>query len=94
MELQGIHDIFHVSQLRKYLADPDHVVNDENIELTSDSNYVERPIRIIDREVKELRRKMIPMVRVLWNHHQIRDAMWETEANTRRAYLELFQGST
>jgi hypothetical protein len=54
VELQGIHDVFQVSQLRKYLADPDHVVNSEN-ELTLDLNYMEKPIQIIDREVKELR---------------------------------------
>jgi hypothetical protein len=59
-DLQGIPDVFHVLQLSRYLADPDHVVNDEYIELTPDLNYVERLIRIIGRKVNELRRKTIP----------------------------------
>jgi hypothetical protein len=47
-ELRGIHDVFHVSQLRQYLRDLDHVVNDEPIELTPDLNYEERPIQILE----------------------------------------------
>jgi hypothetical protein len=47
VELRGIHDVFHASQLRKYFTDLDHVVNDANIELTPNSNLVEEPIRII-----------------------------------------------
>jgi hypothetical protein len=43
-ELQGIHDVFHVSQLRQYIANPSHVVNDEYIELTADLSYNEQPI--------------------------------------------------
>jgi hypothetical protein len=59
-ELQNTHDVFHISQLRKYLTDPDHVVNDANIELTLDLNHVEKPIQIVDRRVKESRQKTIP----------------------------------
>jgi hypothetical protein len=54
-ELQGIHDVFHVLQLRQYIADPSHVVNDEKIELTTDLNYDERPIKILEFGEKELR---------------------------------------
>jgi hypothetical protein len=91
---QGISDVFHVSQLRKYFTDPDHVVNDANIELTPDLNYVERIIQIIDRGARKLRQKTIPLVKVLWNHHLVRDAIWEMETNMRRTYPELFQGAT
>jgi hypothetical protein len=44
-EFQGIHNVFHVSQLRQYITDPDHVVNDKVIELTLDLSYVERLIQ-------------------------------------------------
>jgi hypothetical protein len=43
-ELPDLHDVFHDSQLRKYLIDPDHVVNDEYIELTPNLKYGEKPI--------------------------------------------------
>jgi hypothetical protein len=39
LELQGIHDVFHVSQLRQYIVDPNHVVNDEAIKLTTNLSY-------------------------------------------------------
>jgi hypothetical protein len=48
-----------------------------HIELTPGLNYVERMIQIIDYGVKELRRKTIPIVRVLWNHRPIRNITWE-----------------
>jgi hypothetical protein len=73
-ELQGIHNVFHVSQLRKYLADPDHVENDENIDLTTDLNYVEKPVQILDHGEKKFRQKTIPLVKVLWNRHPVQDA--------------------
>jgi hypothetical protein len=78
-ELQGIHDIFHVSQLRKYIAGPSHVMNDQNIEMMADLNYDERPVRILEYGQKELRQKTIPLVKVLWSHCPVEDATWETE---------------
>jgi hypothetical protein len=80
--------------VRKYLPDPNHAVNDENIKLTPDLNYVEKLIQIIDRGLKELKRKTIPMVKVLWNHHPVRDAMLGTEVNMRQTYPELFLVAT
>jgi hypothetical protein len=47
--------VFHVSQLRQYIVDPDHVVNDEVIELISDLSHAKRPIQILEYEKKELR---------------------------------------
>jgi hypothetical protein len=91
-ELRGIHDVFHVSQLRQYLADPDQTVNDVEIELTTDLSYEERPVRILEFGSKELRQRKIPMVKVLWSHHPTRDATWETESNMRQTYPELFEG--
>jgi hypothetical protein len=73
LELQGIHDVFHVSQLRQYIEDADHVVNDEVIELTPDLSYDEKSIRTLEHGEKELRHKRILLAKVLWNHHPVRD---------------------
>ena len=56
-ELENIHNVFHVSMLRRYRSDPSHVVSSEVIELRLDLTYEEEPVEILAREVKELRNK-------------------------------------
>jgi hypothetical protein len=82
-ELQGIHDVFCVSQLRQYIADPSHVVNNENIKLTANLNLDERLVQILEFQEQELRQRKIPLVKVLWNHSPVQDATWETESRMR-----------
>ena len=57
LELEKIHNVFHVSILRRYMSDPSHVVSLETIELRSDLTYEEEPVEILTQEVKELRKK-------------------------------------
>ena len=64
-DLEKIHDVFHVSMLRRYRLDPSHVVSSEIIELRPDLTYEEEPVEILAHEVKELRNKKIPLVKVL-----------------------------
>nr|CAD1830121.1 unnamed protein product [Ananas comosus var. bracteatus] len=58
--LVGTHDVFHVSALRKYVFDPSHVINFTPLEIGEDLRYEERPLRILARETKELRNRVIP----------------------------------
>ena len=74
-ELEKIHNVFHVSMLRRYRSDPSRVVSLETIELT----YEEEPVEILAQEVKELRSKRIPLVKVLWRNHKTEEATWESE---------------
>ena len=64
-EMEKIHNVFHVSMLRRYRLDPSHVVSSETIELRPDLTYEEELVEILAREVKELRNKKIPLVKVL-----------------------------
>ncbi|XP_016733035.1 uncharacterized protein [Gossypium hirsutum] len=64
-ELDRIHDVFHVLMLRRYLSDPTHIVLVEEIEVRLDLAFEEEPVQILDRDVKILRRKSIPLVKVL-----------------------------
>ena len=64
-ELEKIHNVFHVSMLRRYRSNPSHVVSSETIELRLDLMYEEEPVEILAREVKELRNKKILLVKVL-----------------------------
>jgi hypothetical protein len=67
------------------------VINDKPIELKTDLNYDEQPIKILEFGEKELRNKKIPLVKVLWNNHPVPDATWETEEEMRRMYPHLFE---
>ncbi|XP_040956750.1 uncharacterized protein [Gossypium hirsutum] len=89
-ELENIHNVFHVSMLRRYRSDPSHVIPYTEIELQPDMTYSEEPVKILAREVKELRNKRVPLVKVLWNRHGSEEATWETEELMRFQYPNLF----
>ncbi|KAG0480642.1 hypothetical protein HPP92_011500 [Vanilla planifolia] len=91
-QLAGVHNVFHVSVLRRYIPDPSHVVNyiDPNIEIQKELTYLEKPMRILDRQEKKLRNKVIPMVKVLWHGQTEREATWEVETDMISRYPELF----
>ena len=72
-DLEKIHNVFHVSMLWRYRSDPIHVVPSETIELRPDLTYEEELV-ILAREVKELRNKKIPLVKVLWRNHKPEEA--------------------
>ena len=91
-ELERIHNVFHVSMLRRYRSDPSHVISPTEVEIRSDMTYEEEPIRILAREVKQLRNKEIALVKVLWQRHGMEEATWETEEAMRKQYPNLFTG--
>ncbi|XP_027158304.1 uncharacterized protein LOC113759925 [Coffea eugenioides] len=88
--LSRIHNIFHVSILKKYHPDPSHVLQPENIEIDEALTYEERPVKLLDRKVKELRNKRIPLVKVLWKNHGVEEVTWEVEEEIQKKYLDLF----
>jgi len=89
-QFSGLHDVFHVSMLRKYVADPSHVIQLEVPEIRQDLSLEERPVEIVDRMDHRLRRRTIPMVKVRWQHHSEREATWEVEEEVRKEFPELF----
>nr|GEX01090.1 putative reverse transcriptase domain-containing protein [Tanacetum cinerariifolium] len=66
-ELNGVHDTFHVSNLKKCLADPTLRVSLEEIQVDDKLNFVEEPLEILKREFKKLKRSRITIVKVRWN---------------------------
>ncbi|KAL0560424.1 hypothetical protein IC582_000829 [Cucumis melo] len=89
--LTTVHDVFHVSMLRKYVPDPSHVVDYEPLGIDENLSYVEQPVEVLAREVKTLRNKEIPLVKVLWRNHRVEEATWEREDDMRSRYPELFE---
>ncbi|KAL0539900.1 hypothetical protein IC582_024121 [Cucumis melo] len=65
----AVHDVFHVSTLRRYVADPTHVVDFEPLQINENLSYEEHPIEILAGEVKKLRSREISLVKVLWRNH-------------------------
>ena len=65
--------------LRKYMADPSHVLGDQPVELKEDLTYEERPNQIVDRKDQVLWNKVILLVKVLWMNHNREEATWECE---------------
>ena len=90
LELEKIHNVFHVSMLRRYRSDPSHVVSPERIELRLDLTYEEGPVEILAQEMNELRKKRIPLVKVLWRNHKTEEATWKSEEVMRQQYPQLF----
>ena len=67
-ELSRIHNTFHVSQLRKCVADESSVISLDDIQLDGSLNYVERPVAILDKKTKKLQNKEVKLVKVQWQH--------------------------
>ncbi|KAK2362674.1 hypothetical protein QL285_087716 [Trifolium repens] len=87
--LSLIHDVFHVSQLRKYTPDPSHVITPDDIQLRDNLSFEVPPIKIADRKMKRLRTKEIPLVKVIWNE-ATGDTTWELESKMKELYPGLF----
>ena len=93
VELSSIHNVFHVSMLRRYRSDPSHIVHEPEIEVFETLTYVKEPVEILDRKVKKLRNKEIPIVKVKWSYHSPKEATWEVEDQMRKKYPYLFSES-
>lgn len=90
VELSKVHNVFHVSQLRRYRSDPSHVIAVESVEVEPNLTFEEKPVKILDRQVRALRRKEVSLVKVLWRSQKYEEATWETEESMRLKYPELF----
>src|SRR3954463_12194282 len=89
--LSQVHNVFHVSQLRKCLKVPDDAITHQEIEIQADLTYTEKPCKILEENWKRLRNRAIKYCKVQWEHHPEREATWEKEDDLRKAYPELFR---
>ncbi|GKA74873.1 putative reverse transcriptase domain-containing protein [Tanacetum coccineum] len=89
-ELKGIHSTFHVSNLKKCLADENLIIPLDEIQLNVKLHFIKEPVEIIDREVKRLKRSRIPIVKVCWNSQRGPEFTWEREDQIKNKYPRLF----
>lgn len=63
-DLSNVHNVFHISMLRRYLTNPSHVLHYQPLELNLNLSYEEQPVQILDRKMKTLRNKDIPLIKI------------------------------
>ncbi|KAL6557606.1 hypothetical protein OROMI_017956 [Orobanche minor] len=93
-ELSAVHNVFHVSLLRKYVHDPSHVINYTAVEMNKDLTYEEQPELILDRSVRQLRNKEKVFVKIQWRNHSKDEATWEREEKLQARYPNFFNRGT
>ena len=89
--MPGVHEVFHVSILRKYTPDLAHVVDWGHIEVNTDETFEEGPMCILDSRDKVLRRKTMRLVRVILRHCEVEESTWKREDTMRATYPFLFR---
>jgi hypothetical protein len=77
--LSAVHNVFHVSQLKKCLRVPDQTIDVTDVALDLELTYSEHPIRVLDQKNRTTRRKTLKFYKILWNQHSEDKATWETQ---------------
>ena len=89
--LSGVHDVFHISQLRRYVRDDSHVIDYSELSVRPDMSFEVQPVTILDRREKTLKNRTIKLVRVGWNPQSPGKSTWELEDEIREMYPHLFE---
>nr|GEU32509.1 putative reverse transcriptase domain-containing protein [Tanacetum cinerariifolium] len=89
-ELSRVHHTFHVSNLKKCYADEPLVMSLEGIHVDDRLQFMEEPVKIMEREIKRLNRSRIPLVKVRWNSRRGPEFTWERKDSFRKKYPHLF----
>nr|GEX60476.1 hypothetical protein [Tanacetum cinerariifolium] len=89
-KLRGIHDTFHVSNLKRCFVNDDVVIPLDEVQLDDKLHFVEEPVEIMNREVKRLKQRRISIVKVRWNSRRRPEFTWEREDFFRNKYPHLF----
>jgi hypothetical protein len=90
-EMSDVHNVFHVSQLRKCLRVPEEQVVQDTIDLQDDLRYQEVPVKILDTVTRKTRTSTVKLCRVQWSRHSEAEATWEREEALRAEFPHLFQ---
>ncbi|KAI3776791.1 hypothetical protein L1987_46581 [Smallanthus sonchifolius] len=90
-EMNGVHDVFHVSNLHKCLADKSLVIPLQDVKVDEKLKFMEQPFQIEDTQEKKLKRKKLMIVKVKWNSRHGPEYIWELESKMKKKYPHLFK---
>jgi hypothetical protein len=85
-----VHDVFHVSQLKKCLRVHEEQLPMEDLDAKEDLSYQEYPVKILETSERVTRNKRIKMCKVQWSHHTEEEATWEREDELKAEFLSFF----
>jgi hypothetical protein len=88
--MSDIHNVFHVSQLRKCLKVPESHIKEETIQIQKDLQYQEKPVKILDSAIRKTQNSEVKLCKVQWSREGEEEATWESEDSLRREYPYLF----
>ena len=89
--LAVVHDVFHISQLKKCVKVPEETIEQQDLEVEPDLSYVEYPMKILDSKERSTRREKVRMHKIQWEHHTEEEATWETEHYLRRNFPDFLR---
>jgi hypothetical protein len=89
-QLSAVHNVFHVSQMKKCLQVPDQIVDVDGVELEPDLTYSEYPVRVLDRKDHVTRSRTIKWYKIQWDQHSEEEATWESEDYLLENFPEFF----
>ncbi|GJV00597.1 reverse transcriptase domain-containing protein, partial [Tanacetum coccineum] len=92
-QLSHVHSTFHVSNLNKCYAEEPLAISLDEIQIDDKLKFIEEPVEIMDREVKQLKQSRIPTVKVRWNSRRGPEFTWEREDQMKKKYPHLFAKS-
>eukprot|EP00253_Pinus_taeda_P022100 PITA_22100 len=85
-----VHNVFHVSVLKKYVYDPKHVIRWQDIQVQPEGEVLVEPLSILDQREVQLRKRVITQVKVQWRHFGPEEATWEDKELMKKTYPDLF----
>ncbi|GKA80502.1 reverse transcriptase domain-containing protein [Tanacetum coccineum] len=92
-QLSRVHNTSHVSNLKKCFSNEPLVIPLDEIQIDDKLNFIEKPVKIMDREVKRLKQSHIPIIKVRWNSRRGPEFTWEREEQMQKKYPHLFSNS-